>query len=256
MSTTHLSGPRADSTPAYQRIAAALRAELGGSIAPGARLPAERALSVRFGANRQTVRAALQLLRAEGLVSTDRRGTYNAAAAAPPVRRPSAPDFPGGLAPRPGTTTRSLLRVAGLPAAPAAAMGLAAGRQVLVHQHQLVDGDGVLLQQARTWFSPTAVDAVPELRRHLREAPTDHAELRHLHAWFEREGLAARVTDTISIPAPHRSGHQPAPAVRRTVHDQDGRPLAITDLSYPASRQLVWHHTRPTTTSAPSIHLA
>ncbi|MER7761473.1 GntR family transcriptional regulator [Streptomyces sp. NPDC097619] len=254
--STHPPGPRAATTPAYQRIAAALRTDLSESIAPGARLPAERTLSARFQANRQTVRAALQVLRDEGLVTTDRRGTYNTAGAEPPpVRRPSVPEFPGGLTARPGAAVRSVLRIAGLPHAPAALMGLVAGEQVLVHHHQLTDSDGVPLQQARTWFSPAAVEAVPELRRQLDGAPSDHADLRQLHVWLAREGLAARVTETITIPAPDRSGRQPSPAIRRTIHDQDGRPLAITDLTYPTRRQLIWHHTRATTTTAPSIHL-
>lgn len=65
--------------PLYLRVAAALREDLAQRrISPGSRLPSERSLSQRYHVNRQTVRSALQLLRDEGLVVTDRRGTFAA----------------------------------------------------------------------------------------------------------------------------------------------------------------------------------
>ncbi|RSS97646.1 GntR family transcriptional regulator [Streptomyces sp. WAC05292] len=73
-------GPAA--VPKYQRIAAALRQELQGAAqGPGGRLPSERALAARYRVNRQTVRAALQQLRDDGLIVTERRGTRSAAPA-------------------------------------------------------------------------------------------------------------------------------------------------------------------------------
>lgn len=57
-------GPAA--MPKYQRIAAALRHELARAAgSPGGKLPSERSLAARYGVNRQTVRAALQELRAD-----------------------------------------------------------------------------------------------------------------------------------------------------------------------------------------------
>lgn len=76
--------------PLYLRVAAALREDLAHRrISPGSRLPSERSLSMRYHVNRQTVRSALQLLRDERLVVTDRRGTFAAAGAgaSPPSRR-------------------------------------------------------------------------------------------------------------------------------------------------------------------------
>ncbi|MFD8985234.1 GntR family transcriptional regulator, partial [Streptomyces sp. NPDC059564] len=84
--------------PKYQRIAAALRDELDRAAAHGSggRLPSERTLAARYGVNRQTVRAALQELRADGLIVTGRRGTR---AAGTPAGGPlgAGPPGAGGL---------------------------------------------------------------------------------------------------------------------------------------------------------------
>lgn len=62
--------------PAYLRIADALRQEIvDGELESGDRLPAERELVERFDVARMTVRHALGLLQAEGLIER-RRGRY------------------------------------------------------------------------------------------------------------------------------------------------------------------------------------
>ncbi len=56
-------------TPAYQRIAAELRAQIAsGELAPEARLPTEHELAERWGVARQTVRNGIGVLVSEGLV--------------------------------------------------------------------------------------------------------------------------------------------------------------------------------------------
>ena len=61
--------------PHWQRIAAALRAEIAAGLPPpAARLPAEAALAARFAVHRHTVRQALGALAAEGLIEI-RRGS-------------------------------------------------------------------------------------------------------------------------------------------------------------------------------------
>lgn len=56
-------------TPAYQRIAADLRARIAsGELAPDVRLPTEHELAERYGVARQTVRNGISVLVSEGLV--------------------------------------------------------------------------------------------------------------------------------------------------------------------------------------------
>ncbi|MCT2589370.1 GntR family transcriptional regulator [Streptomyces sp. N2-109] len=57
--------------PKYRQVADALRREIdNGDYPPGSRLPSESELSARFSASRNTVRAGLNLLVTEGLVSS------------------------------------------------------------------------------------------------------------------------------------------------------------------------------------------
>lgn len=67
-----------DPTPLYQQLAADLRARVtAGEWKPGELLPSESYLQQEYGLGRSTVRAALALLRDEGLVVTiTARGTF------------------------------------------------------------------------------------------------------------------------------------------------------------------------------------
>ncbi|MEU8185872.1 GntR family transcriptional regulator [Micromonospora carbonacea] len=64
--------------PRYRTIADELRQRIeSGVIPPGALLPAESALTAEFRASRGTIRQAIALLRAAGVLVTDHgRGTY------------------------------------------------------------------------------------------------------------------------------------------------------------------------------------
>jgi len=70
-----LTAPRLDRVgplPLYQQLGGWLREEIrSGHFAPGVALPSERKLMARFEVTRDTVRSALGLLRAEGLVSAE-----------------------------------------------------------------------------------------------------------------------------------------------------------------------------------------
>ncbi|MFI1521043.1 GntR family transcriptional regulator [Kitasatospora cineracea] len=62
----------------YEQVAALLAEEIrAGKWTAGSLFATERDLSVRFGVARKTVRAALESLRADGLIYTiPRRGTF------------------------------------------------------------------------------------------------------------------------------------------------------------------------------------
>jgi GntR family transcriptional regulator, phosphonate transport system regulatory protein len=72
----------AEITPLYIQIAAELRQNIQQNIYQvGEQLPTEAQLAERFAVNRHTLRQAIALLKAEGLLRSDRgRGTYVASA--------------------------------------------------------------------------------------------------------------------------------------------------------------------------------
>ncbi|MFI6308507.1 GntR family transcriptional regulator [Amycolatopsis thailandensis] len=69
---------RRSGVPAFRQIAADLRQKISaGSFAPGDQLPSERELTETYQASRPTVRDAIKVLRAEGLVTAEHgRGVF------------------------------------------------------------------------------------------------------------------------------------------------------------------------------------
>ncbi|MFF7193072.1 GntR family transcriptional regulator [Streptomyces sp. NPDC008079] len=63
-------------TPLYMQLADRLRVKIGTEIAPGDKLPSERALSETYAASRNTVRLGLQRLVSEGLISPSQGRGY------------------------------------------------------------------------------------------------------------------------------------------------------------------------------------
>ncbi|MFB0630584.1 GntR family transcriptional regulator [Streptomyces sp. AB3(2024)] len=254
--------------PKYQRIAAELRAELDRSAHDsGGRLPSERSLATRYGVNRQTVRAALQELRADGLIVTGRRGTRAAgsqaapavsaapAASVPPLA-PAAPGShpyptgsPGGPAPHTagagarGTVTR--LTLVTVPPSLAALLGMSGGARTLVHHRRVHGPGGEALRHAVTYICPRTAARTPELAPYLdRSAAARDEDLRPLHRWLERVAVRGRTAETITMT---RTSRPEAPAaacglsVRRLLHDASGRLVAVTDLAFPTWDRLTFH---------------
>ncbi|MCX4663490.1 GntR family transcriptional regulator [Streptomyces uncialis] len=77
MATPRQIDPRAPEPP-YRQIAADLAAQIArGDLRPGRPVPSEKELVEEYGVARNTVRSALSVLRADGLVYTvPGRGTY------------------------------------------------------------------------------------------------------------------------------------------------------------------------------------
>ncbi|MEE1754747.1 GntR family transcriptional regulator [Streptomyces sp. SP18CS02] len=222
------------SLPLYLQVAAALRDDLTHRrIAPGARLPSERALVHRFKVNRQTVRSALQLLRDERLVVTERRGTF-AAAAGPrsggPALAPAMLHFPCGTGAA-DADAQTGLDWEPAPSDLAEQLGLLPGEPSLVHRHQVLDRSGATVQQALSRFSRFALAEVPELARFRRADawPQHRPDLRLLYHWMHRAGLRLTRRESIGV-------SRPDPAARLTVHrvvcDQHGHTLEVTDIRF------------------------
>ncbi|MGW6981287.1 GntR family transcriptional regulator [Streptomyces sp. NPDC054932] len=230
--------------PKYQWIAAALRRDLDRAAhTPGGRLPSERSLAARYQVNRQTIRAALQHLREDGLVVTGRRGTRPAAFAAP-AAAPSAAAEPVAASSSPAST-RSRLTLVTVPPSLAALLGMAGGDSTLVHHQRERGPAGETLRHAVTYFSPGAVARSPELEAFRnRAAAVREPELTALHRWLDRAAAGGRVTETLTVTRVTRP-HAAAPAcgltVRRTLHDTSGRLLAVTDLAFPTWDRLTFH---------------
>lgn len=80
MGLLSVSGVTVDPTadrPVYKQLADLLRDRIHrGELLPGQRLPAEHGLAQEHGISRDSVRKAMQQLRAEGLITTELRGSY------------------------------------------------------------------------------------------------------------------------------------------------------------------------------------
>ncbi|MEU8764737.1 GntR family transcriptional regulator [Streptomyces sp. NPDC048659] len=238
-------GPRA-ALPLYLRVAAVLRDDLiQRRISPGSRLPSERHLAHRFHVNRQTVRGALQLLRDERLVVTDRRGTF--AASADQEQRGAggtAPrrSFPGG--PRAADAlVRAALSWEAPPGALAARLSLAPGEPTLVHRHAVLTPSGVSLQRSVSWFSRPALLEIPQLARYRRgaEHSRQRPDLRLLYHWMHHAGLRTTHRESVGVPqdtAGHPADRMSSGAARLSVHrvvsDQHGHALEVTDIDVAA----------------------
>lgn len=230
-------GPAA--MPKYQRIAAALRRELDlTALTPGARLPSERSLAARYEVNRQTIRAALQHLRQDGLVVTGRRGTRPAFPVPPnrppvasrvshpvpnpnpapnpapnpdgnpdpaPVRAPAAGAVPAPAAPPAptpaGDPAQAWLTLVTLAPALAEQLGMRGGEQTLVHHHRESGPTGQTRRHAVTYLCPRTVVRTPELARYRDRlvAGVRDEDLGPLHHWLEGAARAGRVAETITM---------------------------------------------------------
>ncbi|MFJ5263257.1 GntR family transcriptional regulator [Streptomyces sp. NPDC088387] len=241
--TTPHDHPQDEVRPLYRRIASELLGELrDGTIPPGERLPGERQLSEHFGVSRETVRQALEVLRHEGLVTTDRRGSHATLPGAP-VEHPAALTFPVGTrGPEQGAYDRATVTWEPPPPSHAEALGLAPLRPTLVHRFESSGADGGGRRTALTSFSAVALSEVEELSRY-RERPhnSGSAQLRRVYDWMRRAGLALHHRDSII-----RLDDAPSMRVTRQVHDQFDRPLEITDLVVEARQDpLVYEFTVP-----------
>ncbi|MFJ8467156.1 GntR family transcriptional regulator [Streptomyces swartbergensis] len=248
--TTPHDHPPAEGEPLYRRIATELLGELrDGTVPPGERLPGERRLAGHFGVSRETVRQALELLRRDGLVATDRRGSH-ATLPGLPVETPASLTFPvGARAATPGTVASATVAWEPPPPEHAEALGLAPGRPTLIHRYRYATADGHGLRTAVTSFSAVALAEVRELARYRDRADgTAAAHLRRAYDWMRRAGLTLHHRDAITHLA-----STPSVRVTRRVHDQYARPLEITDLVVDAQQDaLVYEFTLPGRTPTPS----
>ncbi|MFE0820361.1 GntR family transcriptional regulator [Streptomyces sp. NPDC058847] len=233
----------ADIPPLYRRVAARLLGELrDGAFPPGGRLPGERRLAEHFDVSRETVRQALEVLRRDGLLATDRRGSH-VALPGPAPQSPASLAFPvGARSAEPCTGDRTTVAWEPPSREHAEALGMAPDRPTLVHRYTSATADGSGRRTAVTSFSAVALAEVEELARYRGRADgSNSAQLRRAYDWMRGAGLTLHHRDTITRLADTQSVR-----VVRRVHDQYGRPLEITDLLVDARQDaLVYEFTLP-----------
>ncbi|MBB6438848.1 GntR family transcriptional regulator [Streptomyces candidus] len=226
--------------PIYLRVAAQIHEELTlRHVPPGERLPSERSLAAAHRASRETIRQALHHLREQGIVATDRSGSYVLPADDRPAvpRSDATPVFPGGVVAEALATACSaelLFRPA--PTDIARVLGLTSGVRTLVHRQQVTGPAGDLIQRATTYFSRTALEEIPQLARRGRNMRRRFKpDLRRLYQWMDEAGLRPVCEETLTVtPPPARAAGTADLRVRRIVSDQLDRPLEVTDLTITA----------------------
>ncbi|MFC9331395.1 GntR family transcriptional regulator [Kitasatospora sp. NPDC057015] len=226
----------------YQVIARHLRADIrSGRIPAGARLPAERALAADWNVNRQTVRAALRVLREDGLVESHPTGTYASTGVTAPPSPPELP-FPGSMVASHEDVVTVFRTHFATPAGDVAAvLGIPPDEPALAHQQRVHDVEGHLLQDSRSHFAPELIAELPELER--AAGTGQQSDLTGLYGWMLGAGLRLTRYDRINVAPDH--GDVPHLAVRRVVHDHIGRPLAVTDFRVVAAHAELEYRTSP-----------
>ena len=202
--------------PLWRRIAQRLSAGIGpGGLRPGERLPTEAQLAAQFGANRHTVRRAVESLAQSGLVRVEQgRGTFVAEdmldyAVAPRTR------FSEWVRRHNREPTGQVLhlRTIAAPAAVAAGLGIGEGEPVVLYE-RLGLADGMPVALASHHFPPGRLPGILDaLGRH----PTITEALRAVGVmdYVRRTTrVGARMPTAAEGDAAARLPHPPAAGVR------------------------------------------
>lgn len=148
--------------PKYHRAADALREEIrAGVLAPGQTLPAETALADRFRVSVPTMRQALALLRAEGVIER-RQGVGTFVKVIKRLERNSRRRYPRARADRQLLTShlRHQIVEAGRVAAPdyvAGAMGIDPGDQVVIRRRHLFNKENGRPEEMGASYLPVSI---------------------------------------------------------------------------------------------------
>jgi GntR family transcriptional regulator len=243
--------------PMYRQIAEDLRAQIeGGDLEPGQQLRTEIELREHYGASRNTIRDAVKLLTAWGLVETrPGQGTYVVQKIEPYVTTltgsPKAPILYGEVDDSAaGQTTgrkRALfstdpqIEIQKAPASVAMLLRIAEGSQVISrHQRRSIDGTPYSLQ---TSFYPMGF-VVRGADRLIQADDIAIGTMKYLEQTLGlkqvgyRDWITVRTADSteatfFNLPLDGRVG---VFEVFRTAFDQTGTPMRLTVTVYPTDR--------------------
>ena len=229
--------------PVFRQIADLLRHDIDtGALGEGARLPSERELMDTYGAARGTVRQAVALLKAEGLVQTE-HGRGGFVRSRPPVRRIAHDRFARRHRDAGKAAYLAEAEAEGIspgvevlkigpelpPAAIAARLGLPADEKVLVRRRRyLADGDPVEL--ASSYLPLALVKGTPIT--HKNPGPGGiYARLEesgHRLARFTEE-VTARMPTPDEVRSLRLAAGTPVFGLVRTAYDEAGVAVEVCD---------------------------
>lgn len=233
--------------PKYHRVADALRREIrDGALAPGERLPAETALVERFRVSLPTIRQALSVLRAEGLIESI-HGVGTFVKEQRRLQRRSRGRY-GSARGHQNLLTHHLrhdIVFAGRDTVPnhiAEAMGVPPGTEVVVRRRHLFDKETGLPEEIGASYLPIDVaggtfleepKVVPKALFLCVEDVTGRHYTRARDQWSARMPSAEEAA-VLELPTGAAVLH-----VIHTARDENGDILEVSESVWPADRVLV-----------------
>lgn len=240
---------RTTGVPAFRQVAADIRSKItDGRYAPGSRLPSERELVDSYGVSRPTVRDAVNLLRAEGIVSAEHgRGVF----VRPPatihriarsrLSRAGRAENKGAFmadAAAKGFTPSTSVRIRFEPADERVAsyLQIQPGHEVTVRD-RVMRANGLVVQLAvsrlnRELTRGTAIEEVDTGKggAYARLEETGHT----IGSYAEHVGARMPTPDELSTLQLGQG--MPVVTVTRVAYRDDGTPLEMNDMVLPADR--------------------
>lgn len=223
----------------WRRITDDIRLDIvGGKLARGDRLPGEMALAERFLVNRHTVRRALAVLEAEGVIRTEQgRGSFVDKAKRLSYRIGKRTRFSEGLAGQARDLERTLLasRIEDATAGVAQALGLKLGAKV-TRLDTLSSADGRPLSRATSWLD----------HRRFPDFADRFVKTQSITAALKASGVLDYARASTHISARHADAEETkllalAPGAILLVSeaidtDADGKPIQYVLSRFPAER--------------------
>jgi GntR family transcriptional regulator len=250
----------ASDRPLFRQLADELRSEIrSGKRTGGTKLPTESEFQADYGVSRTTVRAALRLLEAEGLVVT-RKGYGSFVRERPPIRRVASnrrhaahrasgkPIFDTEIEAQDQMPSRRMLEVGTteVPAEVAAWLQVKAGEPVVVRRRlQLVNEEPAVLSASYFPLS-LAKGTRLELPEPLPEGPDTAIEnLGHRFAHVI-EVVSARMPTPEEARVLRLGPGSPVVRLLHIDYDADDRPLQVADDLYVGDRhEFIFEWTEP-----------
>lgn len=233
--------------PKYHRVANELRTDIGaGRYGAGDRLPAETTLADRFGVSVPTVRQAMALLRAEGVVESQ-HGIGTFVKNTQRMRRYSRGRYGRARADRQLLTAhlRHEIVAAGrevLPSHVADAMGVPAGTEAVVRRRRLYNRDSGVLEEIGASYLPVDIaggsyleeaDVVPQALFLCVEGLSGQTYAHAEDLWTSR----LPTTDESTVLA--LATGAPVLHVVHTARAEDGTVLEVSESIWPADRVVI-----------------